>query len=113
MYAQHNDQAMNVRLVYPRSSNTERRPCNIIELLRYWSIHCEPSFTPFVALHNLCDGVTDSDARLLGLFLGETRSYTKFDGRRRLPSSISRVGSQGKRVGFQSSDEDAIGKTLL
>jgi hypothetical protein len=73
----------------------------------------ERSSTPLVALHHLGDCVTDGDARLLRLLLGQTRRHADLDGRSWLPSFVSWVSPQAERIGLEPCDEDAVGKTLL
>jgi hypothetical protein len=84
-----------------------------LQIPQHLSSRRKHSPTPLVALHHLGDCVADGDACLLRLLLGQTRRHADLDGGRWLPSFVSRISPQAKRIGLESCDENAVGKTLL
>lgn len=92
--------------------DNERRPCKSLETPKTCPSDSTRLSTPLVALHNLGDGVTDSDSCFLRLLLGQTGRYADFDGRRWLPTFVSWVGSQPKRVRLQPGDKNTISEAL-
>jgi hypothetical protein len=63
--------------------------------------------------HDLCDGMSDDDARFLDLLPAQARRETDFEGGLALPADLAGRGAGHDRHSFYTRDEDAIVLSLF
>ena len=84
-------------------------PCAIIEDLYGWQVELVIS----LARHDLGDGMSDSNASLLHVLLGQGRSNANFDGWLNGPRTILETGVSSNRRALETSNQDPVRESLF